>query len=213
MLIFQLVLSSSPWAVFFEGFVFVCWLVGCLFCFPLLKKSRGRAELHFSEEFCSWPPLFLPGLPILCGSEILCRTKGENNGSVPSDVSAPFFPYSPTWSLNSFAHVIGQLHSLSLFTHSEHGWQCIAESPPWFRHSLPFSLLLTPALLWGNVNGIKEKARLLRLTELGLSLGCGNFGSCVTLSKIKSKSQSQLSLPSTVFVRIRWYDKHKTPST
>lgn len=98
-------------------------------------------------------------------------------------------------------------------THSFCAWMTVYQRASiLFRHSLPFAFLLIPALLSGNMNGIKEKATLWRLTEPGLSLGCGDFASCVALSKIKSKSPSQIELPYTVFVRIKWYDKHKTPS-
>ena len=112
---------------------FVSWgffvvVVVCLFCFPMLKESRGRAELRFFEEFCSLPLHSLPGLPIPCSSEILYGTKGGKSSSVPLSCFCSILPMLTDLVSEPFC----SLSLLSLRTHSARGWLCITESPPCF---------------------------------------------------------------------------------
>lgn len=108
---------------------FVSWgvfvvVVVCLVGFPMLKESRGRAELRFFEEFCSLPLLSLPGLPIPCSSEILYGTKGGKSSSVPLSCFCSILPMFTDLVSEPFC----SLSLLSLRTHSAHGWLCITVS-------------------------------------------------------------------------------------
>lgn len=151
---------------------FVSWgvfvvVVVCLVGFPMLKESRGRAELRFFEEFCSLPLLSLPGLPIPCSSEILYGTKGGKSSSVPLSCFCSILPMLTDLVSEPVLLLISIISTYPFCT-----WMTMYYSLHLVSISLPFALLLTPAWLSGNVNGIHEKARLWRLTEPGLSLGC-----------------------------------------